>query len=445
MPPIVALVMCLGFVIFLLRIDYKQVPKMSLALWLPTIWILIAASKPLGVWFPFTSRVEDVTSSPLDQATLLILFSLGLLVIVRRKLKWLNIVRKNVWLIVFVYFLFLSIFWSDIPFISFKRWIREVIAVLMALVMLSEQNPQRAMQAILRRTAFILIPFSLLLIKYFPTRGVEYGRWSGDIMWIGVTMQKNGLGRLCMISAFFLIWTFIKRWQGLDRAVVKYQTYAELLVFALTLRLLVGPTLQAYSASAVMAFLAGLMAFFVLFWMKKSKVDMRAIPFELVIVIVIFFGVVSVFEGGLATSDITGALGRDGTLTGRTEVWANLLPVATQRIILGHGFGAFWTNTSRMNFEISDAHSGYLDVMLETGIMGLFLISVFIISSCRKAQSLLYTDFYWASLWIVFLLMLVVHNVAETSLNTLTSHMTASVMFMAVISSSMKSDSNMRL
>ncbi|MBN1479187.1 O-antigen ligase family protein [candidate division KSB1 bacterium] len=435
MPSVLALFLCTAFVFFLLRIDHKQSSGLSLALWVPTVWMLIIASKPLGVWFPFTTRVEDVTSSPLDQIFLILLLACGLFLLIRRKLNWSKFFRENSWLIVLLCYMFLSTLWSDMPFVSLKRWIRELIAVVMALLVLSEQNSRRAMQTILRRTTYILIPFSLLLIKYYPVYGVQYGRWSGEIMWIGVTMQKNGLGRLCIISAFFLMWSLWRRMQGRDRPVVKYQTYAELVVLLLTIRLLIGPTLQAYSATSVLAFIVGLMTFGALLWLNKNRISIRSLPVESALLLFIVLGTASVFIGSLSTSHITGALGRDATLTGRTDVWANLLPEAMQRIVLGHGFGGFWTNKTRLNYEISEAHSGYLDVLLDIGFFGLILLAIFLMFSCQKAKKGLYYDFNWSTLWICYLLMAAVHNITETSLNSLSSHLTAVLVFMAVTSS----------
>jgi hypothetical protein len=103
-----------------------------------------------------------------------------------------------------------SIFWSDMPFISFKRWVKELVAVVMTFFVLSESDPRKALQSIFRRTIYILIPFSYILINYFPEYGREYGRWSGGQMWIGVALQKNGLGRLCVFSAFFSVGSFQK-------------------------------------------------------------------------------------------------------------------------------------------------------------------------------------------------------------------------------------------
>src|SRR5439155_9224261 len=100
---------------------------------------------------------------------------------------------------------------------------------------LSEPSPWQAMESVLRRTVYVLIPFSMLLIKYYHELGVEYDIWNGEIQWTGVTLQKNGLGRLCLVSAFFLVWILLRRWKKTDVAAGKYHTAAEVLLLLMTL------------------------------------------------------------------------------------------------------------------------------------------------------------------------------------------------------------------
>ncbi len=107
-------------------------------------------------------------------------------------------------LVALLAYMCVSTLWSDITLIALKRWGREWVVIVMAMVIMSEANPRQALAALLRRCAYVLIPFSLVLIKYYPEFGRRYARWSGVEMWTGVTGQKNELGRLCMISIFFL-------------------------------------------------------------------------------------------------------------------------------------------------------------------------------------------------------------------------------------------------
>lgn len=50
MPPSLALLICVGFVLFLLRLE-RQSLGVSAALWIPTLWLLLTSSKPLAMWF----------------------------------------------------------------------------------------------------------------------------------------------------------------------------------------------------------------------------------------------------------------------------------------------------------------------------------------------------------------------------------------------------------
>lgn len=391
--------------------------------------MLSTASKPISTWLGWGF---DAEGSQVDQIFLIGLLSLGLIVLLRRKFDWSLAIRQNPWVALLICYMLASILWSDLPYTSFKRWIREVIAVIMAFVVLSERDPRQALLGIFSRTVYILIPFSPLVINYFPEYGRRYSRWTGAQEWTGVALQKNGLGRLCLIAVFFLIWTLVKRWQEGDASAGKLRTYADVIVLLITFWLLKGPP-GGYSATAIASLAVGLTMFFGLLRMKKFGWTLGAKTLMAMMAIIIGYGVATPMVGGLSFgTEISSTLGRDETLTGRTEVWENLIPVAMSRSVLGHGFGGFWTQASRKAYDIGEAHNGYLEILLELGFVGIVGFSMFLLSCCRKAQKGLLHDFYWASLWICFLFMAVVHNISESSLNDLQSHLTAVLLFLAV-------------
>jgi exopolysaccharide production protein ExoQ len=78
---------------------------------------------------------------------------------------------------------------------------------------------------------------------------------------------------------------------------------------------------------------------------------------------------------------LLGALGRDSTFTGRTEVWRHYFAQVQDRSLTGFGTGVFST-TTRMNIEIGGSvpgyerenlhspHSLYLGIAGETGVVG---------------------------------------------------------------------------
>lgn len=404
---------------------------MSGALWVPTIWMFSIATKSLAIWFG--AGVEDIESgSPSDRIFISGLLCLGLLILTRRKLNWRAVIRQNTWLILLIAYMLISILWSDIPFISLKRWVRELTAVIMALIVLTEPAPRQAMESLFRRTVYILIPFSILLIKYFPQYGIQFNRWSGEEMWIGVTLQKNGLGRLCLISAFFLVWTLFRRWKARDIYTNKFQTAAELFLLMLTLWLLKGPSTWAASASGFVALIIGLAAFAGLLWLKKHRLYLHPNTLIAITGIIMAVGIITPFSQGSSVADLVSLVGRDETLTGRTDIWAELVPIVERNPVLGCGFGGFWTSRTTAEAIVNEAHNGYLEVLLQLGFIGLLITSMFLLSFGRSTARALAYDYDWASLCICFLLMAAVHNISETSFDSFTSHLMAMVLFLAV-------------
>lgn len=372
--------------------------------------------------------------SPLDRLVLSVLFTLALIVILRRQFDWTNAIRENPWITILICYMFISILWSDIPFSSFKRWIRQLIVIVMAFLLSTEEKPLRALQCLFTRVIYILIPFSFMLIKYYPQLGVEYGRWSGSLMWIGVASQKNGLGLLCLFSFFFLAWCLVKRWQGQDVPVAGYQTHIDLCLLGLTTWLFLGPNhTPTYSATSTIALSAGLTTFAVFLWKKAHRRLLGAGAFTFMIGLIIFYGTITPFLGKLSMIDISTAFGRDETLTDRTSIWATLVPYAMQKFILGYGFGGFWTDEMRLQTS-SHAHNGYLDTILDTGFVGLIFLSAFLFSSCQRAFRMMVYEFDWGIFWICLLVMATVHNITESTINSFGSQFVASLIFLAVCS-----------
>src|SRR5688572_20397736 len=123
MPPLLALLLCSSFVLVLLRWEAAQSRgKVSRALWIPTIWLLSISSKPLAIWFGSVGDPE--AGSPLDRNLQTALLLAGMAILASRRINWRSAFVENRWFVVLIAFKFVSILWSDIPFVSFKRGVR---------------------------------------------------------------------------------------------------------------------------------------------------------------------------------------------------------------------------------------------------------------------------------------------------------------------------------
>jgi len=426
-----ALIICIIFVVWLLRLDRKQSPDVSSVSWIPTLWMLLIQTKPLGVWFSMSGQDME-SGSLLDRAFLTVVFCLGFVVLLRRKFRWSKVVQLNPWLVALMVYMLTSIMWSEMEYTSFKRWTREMIAFVMSCLIASEKYPPRAIQSVLRRVTYIVIPFSYVLIHYFSRYGREYNRWSGELMWCGVATQKNALGLVCANAVFFLIWAFVQRKKGDDPRGSKYLSHSEVIVFALSLYLMGGPEHSlSYSATSNITVIAGLSIFVVFSWLKNREVMVGSKALVAVMVLIIAYGTVTPFMGKLTLVDISSIVGRDESLTGRSEIWARLVPFAIEKPIWGHGFGGFWTDEMRAATD-SHAHNGYLDIILNLGFVGLGLFCAFIVSCCRKAQNAMAEDFDWGVFFVSYLIMALVHNIGESSFAEFSGKLSGIVLMLAV-------------
>jgi len=67
------------------------------------------------------------------------------------------------------------------------------------------------------------------------------------------------------------------------------------------------------------------------------------------------------------------------TLSGRKFIWPLVLEFVSQRAWLGYGYESFWTPqhieqvSDELQWGVREAHNGYLEVLLSTGLIGLAL------------------------------------------------------------------------
>ena len=169
--PTLASCLTVGCIIFLFRRDVRQKPDITAALWLPLTWLVLGCSRPFSEWLnifglPVTGGVSVEEGSPLDASFCFALIVAGSCILIKRQVRLSEIISNNGWLIVFLLYCFISLTWSDFPFIAFKRWLKILGHPIMALIVLTEPDPEEALTRLMKRCAYIVVPVSILWIKY---------------------------------------------------------------------------------------------------------------------------------------------------------------------------------------------------------------------------------------------------------------------------------------
>ena len=81
--------------------------------------------------------------------------------------------------------------------------------------------------------------------------------------------------------------------------------------------------------------------------------------------------------------------GRDPSLTDRTLIWELLGPLIDDRFLKGYGFGAFWSSADASGFikrwgYIGNAHSGYVETLLNGGLIQLIALILLFAQTLTK-------------------------------------------------------------
>jgi O-antigen ligase len=119
--------------------------------------------------------------------------------------------------------------------------------------------------------------------------------------------------------------------------------------------------------------------------------------------------------------------GRDITLTGRTDLWAELMKIGALHPILGVGYGGFWISSMAhklwtvFTWIPESAHNGYLDVYLELGLIGLMILCGVVISVYNKNAKMMLNNFEYGRIGLIFCIMILIYNITESSFTKTTN------------------------
>ena len=384
MPPILATCIYAAFIYWLFRRHSKEATGVSHALWIPLIWVGINASRSVIYWLATgttASAAADASEgNPVDRTIYLVLMALGIIILARRRIDWQRVIGECRWLVVFYIYLLLSTVWSDYTFISFKRWFKDAGDVLMVLVILTEAEPVEAFRWVFLRCAYVLVPVSVLFIKYYPDIGRYYSQWTWTTDYCGVTTNKNSLGVLVMWSGLVLLWQIVDVHRGRGKPMTLRCLWPELVLLFMCLWLLH----LAQSSTSLACFILGTVVFFGS-RLRVARANLKNVGwcFAGIASIMLLLTVNPAIRGVVA-----GSLGRNADLTDRTEIWDWALQLDTNPLI-GSGFAStlltYHDATLVKDDHLAHVHNGYLQTYVDSGMIGVCLLLVIIYAAGQNA------------------------------------------------------------
>jgi exopolysaccharide production protein ExoQ len=416
--PTLASCLTVAVIIFLFRRDIREKPDITAALWLPLLWLVLGCSRSVSAWLnifglPVSGAPSVEEGSPLDAWVYFALIIAGFCVLANRQVRLSEVVSNNGWLIVFLLYCFISITCSDFPFIAFKRCLKILGHPILALIVLTEPDPKEALIRLMKRCAYIVVPVSILFIKYYPELGRGFSPWGGAVC-TGITTDKNALGGDCLILGYFFFWYLLQTWRN-ERSRWRRNELWLIAGFSIGIWWLFT---QAHSATSSISLIVGIL---VLLFVGSRRINKNFIGTYMLAALVLLVAAEMMF--GLS-GHMSENLGKGSELSGRTGLWTTLLGLHTNPI-LGTGFESFWLGKRLEQLEgifyfvPNEAHNGYLETYLTLGIIGLFLMIGLFIATFRKIRLELFRDFEWGRYRLGFLAALILYNWTEAAFKTL--------------------------
>jgi len=426
MNPAVYSLLCACGIAGLLYLDRERTVHVSRALWLPGIWIGIVGSRPVSEWFGISVPGNNLGAegSPVDAAVSGVLLVAAIGVLILRKSRTRTLLLANWPILIYFLYCLVSIAWSYHPDIAFKRWTKAIGDLAMALVIATDGEPVVAIRRLVSRIGMLLFPTSLLFIKYYGDLGRGYTS-DGLPMNTGVTTNKNSLGLIVLVVSLVVLWNVH------SLAIHKEEPNRRR-------RLLAQGTLLAFGVTLFwLADCSTCKACFLLGSLLIVALTLRAIKRRPARVHVIFLALLLAAGVGLllgGQGEVANALGRKSNLSGRTELWAALIPNAANSIV-GAGFESFWNSPNVKIVQqtllawgwdpplvlqgLNEAHDGYLEIYLQLGWVGVCLIALVLIGGYRRACKAYQRDSELGSLFLAYIAAGAVYSITEAGFRTM--------------------------
>lgn len=415
MSPLPATFICIAFIAMLFWLNKDSTQQTSWALWIPVIWLLVAGSRNISEWLQFSppsaAGAAYLEGNPIDRNCLTGLMVLGAMVLFNRRTRISQTIRANPAIIMFFLYCAVSSLWSDFPDVAIKRWFRSMGDIIMVLVVITDGNVSVAIQRFLSRTGYVLLPMSVLFIRYYPNLGRAYGIWDSQPSWTGVTTSKNVLGMISLIFGLAAAWRVIESWSKETGSKRTRRIIANGTLFVIAVGLI-------KTADSMTSLGCLLMAGGVMVAISHPRVVRRtALVYSLVALVVL--GSFSALFLHIGTGLVEG-FGRDASLTGRDEIWAMVLSFAPNAVV-GAGYESFWLGPRLLKIwslhaqNFNQAHNGYIEIYLNLGWVGLIFLTGMIFSGMTRIVAAVGEEMRIGSLMLAYIIVGLTYNFTEAA------------------------------
>jgi len=294
-----------------------------------------------------------------------------------------------------------SKYWSILPDVTSRRVVAFAMTTLLGFYLGGALEYRRFV--LLMAGAFLALSLaSLIVVLAAPIYGIDHQANGGD--WRGVWSEKNTLALFMVLGVVSAISAFM-----LDRR--RQWLWSAMLGLCFLLLLMSKGKTALLCVLLTLGLTGGL-------WLMRRGRVLGVITLWATVTL----GSIAGFVVWLAPDLVLKAVGKDPTLTGRTQIWKAVLDQVALHPKLGFGFAAFWQLDSapaniirkQTRWPVPTAHNGWLDLLVQIGWIGIDLfIAVLVATIVAVAVRTARTREYFG---LLFLLIFVVFSFTESFL-----------------------------
>lgn len=284
----------------------------------------------------------------------------GLLLAGRR--MWTVIVRAP-FLIALCLLAMISTAWSIDPDMTLRRGFAVLMTTLLG-VYLAVRFDWLGVLRLLGGVWLALLAASLVAGVVAPGFAVMQETHPGA--WSGGWWEKNELGGHAARASFLF-------------AFLAWRDDGRLRLWVASLLLSLALVALSTSATALLGTLLGLGIIAAAWWMVKGKGMALVLMWSALVAAILLITI------QLAAPDaLLAMIGREPSLTGRTDIWEQLIAAISERPLAGHGYLAFWGPDSEprywlrqaVNWDAPSGHNGWLDLAAGLGLIGVAVFAL---------------------------------------------------------------------
>ncbi len=357
---------------------------------------------------PMTNRLVELEGSPLlailKGVVLITLFFL----ISQRWRSLLHVFQRRKGLLLFMGWIILSSFWAP-QFDKSLKNANELAIVTLTGLYLGSRFSLREFLKLAALALGLVVLGNFLYCLAVPSIGIQVGIQAGA--WRGLFIQKNTLARVLFFSALVFL-SLLSEKDPLDRSRDRW-IQAGLLISTLM-------TVLSQSKTGLVLLL-GFMFLVQIFKVLRSR---HSIVFPMVFCVFLIASMVTFVMVGNYEAVLVG-MGRDVTLSGRTDIWGAIVDKILHQPWIGYGYGGFWQGKEGESIDIwyiardmpPHGHNGYLDMALDIGLVGLGLFIIdFLRTIGRSLRCLRQMPMIESIFPILYMSGVFIYNITEDSL-----------------------------